>query len=423
MAQVAAFRGIRYDQSRIEELSKVTTPPYDVISPEDRIRYHELHPNNFVRLILGEEFEGDNRSENRFSRAGRYLKEWLDTGVLVEDAQPAIYVYRQEFDGDGGWKTVTGLVAAVKLQGYSEKVILPHETTLAKPKSELLELMRRTWANLDSIYGLYSDEERKLDELIDRTVGEPALEEAVDKNGVRHALWSITDNDKIRRIEEFFLSRRIAIADGHHRYETALAFRDEMRRTMVRTIDEMPWDRALMTLVSVNQNKITVFPTHRAIGELGEGKFAGLDDALAEDFAIESSTKKRLLSDMAAREAIGMYQPGKAVTLKVNEESRGKMSGSQASRGLELNVLHELVLHRALGIDEEDVRNQTHIRYTRDADEAMELVDRGERQVVFLLNNIPVKTVLDVALAGERMPQKATYFYPKLLSGLVLRKM
>lgn len=422
MAEIAPFRGIRYDQAVVGELSKVTSPPYDVISPEDRIHYHRLHPNNFVRLVLGEEFEGDNDSENRFTRAGAYLDEWIRTGVLRQDAEPAIYVYQQQFDEDERLKTVRGLMPAVKLHDYADRVILPHETTLAKPKTQLLELLRRTNANLDCIYGLYADEDGVIEAIMDRVTNCPPLGVSVDKNGVGHSLWAISNPDDIEAAVEFMGNRQIAIADGHHRYETALTFRDEMRAAAGGS-RELPSDWVLMTLVNVHQPDITVYPTHRAVGSIEESVLRGLEPALQKDFVVEPSSRQTLLSDMAIRGAIGMYRPGEAKTLKLKGGSRDKLTGSEASRGLELNILHDLILEPILGIDAENLRNQTNIIYTRSAAEAMEMVESGQRQITFLLNHIPVKTVLDVAVAGERMPQKATYFYPKLLSGLVLRRM
>lgn len=423
MADIAPFQGIRYNRALSSNLNQVTSPPYDVISPEDCAYYHSLHPNNFVRLILGEERESDSASDNRFTRAHDYLSEWLAEGVLVRDPVPAIYIYQQRFEQDGAWKTVCGLLPAVKLHEYSEKVILPHETTLSKPKSQLLELMRATRANLDPVYGLYADEEGVLDEVISRAKAEPPLGEASDKNDVVHTLWAVTDAPDIEKIVGFFADKQIAIADGHHRYETALAFRNEMRRRVARSVEDLPWDFALMTLVNVHQKDITVYPTHRVVADLPETLVEGLDQALAQDFLVEPSSEKTLIADMADRMAIGVYRAGTAITLKLKHESESKLKGSEASRELELNILHDLILESALGIHEENLRNQTNIYYTHDSSEAIERVDRGESQVAFLLNHIPVKTVLEIALAGERVPQKATYFYPKLLSGLVLRKM
>ena len=438
MAEVAPFVGIRYDQSVTGELSKLVSPPYDIISPQDRVYYHQLHPSNFVRLVLGEEFESDTDSNNRFTRAKAYLDDWLARGIMKPDPDPAFYIYQQQFERDGKPMRVRGFTCAVKLHDYADGVVLPHENTLAKPKSQLIQLMRATGANLDSIYALYADEAGVLDAIMDHVMAGPPACDARDKNGVRHLLWILSDADEIARVVNYLKPRQIAIADGHHRYETSLAYRDESAHRHSERSEEsgsragdssqaqndtQSADYTLMTLVNVYQKDMTIFPTHRVIGGLPAGLLDRLEPELAGIFEVAGSSRGALLADMARLGAIGLYRPGRVVTLKPRPESRPLMNGSEASRNLELNVLHKLILERSLGIDEDKLRDQSHIVYTRDPAEAMGLVDSGERQAAFLLNNIDVKSVLDVASAGERMPQKATYFYPKLISGLVLRKL
>jgi uncharacterized protein (DUF1015 family) len=426
LAEIAPFRGIRYNQSVVGNLSKVTCPPYDVISPEDRVYYHQLHPCNFVRLVLGEEFENDNEHNNRFTRARDYLALWLEQGILKQDPEPAIYVYQQQYEIEGKLRSTRGIVCAVKLHDYSDKVILPHENTLAKPKSQLIQLIRETKANLDSIYALYADQAGVLEKTMDQVMSQAPNAEAKDKDNVKHALWIMSEPDGIQRCVDFLADKQIAIADGHHRYETSLAYCDEVRSKLGYNGDEcreLASDYTLMTLVNVYQPDMTIFPTHRVVGNLPDEAVVNLENRLSELFEIGISSPDRLLADMARLSAIGMYCKGRARTLKPKPEVRSLLQGSKASRDLELNVLHDIVLERMLGIDEDKLRNQTHIVYTRDPKEAIELVDSGKRQLAFLLNNIDVKSVLEIASAGERMPQKATYFYPKLLSGLVLRKL
>lgn len=422
MAEILPFKAVRYDRAVVGDLSKVVSPPYDVISPEDRIYYHRLHPYNFVRLILGQELPEDDKTNNRFTRATAYLHEWLAQGVLREDPEPAIYAYEQQFQRDGAVRTIRGIQCAVRIHDYSDRVILPHENTLAKPRSQLAQLIRATAANLDSIYGLYADTESVLVPLLEgAALSEPEVE-AFDRDGVRHRLWAVTDSAAIASVRRFFQDRLIAIADGHHRYETALAYRDEMRAKHGGS-EFLPSDYVLMTLVNVHQEDMTILPTHRVVGRLSPKRVERLDAALGDLFEVRESTRPAILEDMSSRDAIGMYRAGRAHTLRPRPGSAELIPGSPASRKLELNVLHTLILHRILGIDEGRLRNETNIRYTRDAAEAMDLVDSGERQVAFLLNRIDVESVLHIASAGERMPQKATYFYPKLLSGLVLRRM
>jgi len=428
MAQIKPFAAIRYDTAVVGELSKVTSPPYDVISPEDRVYYHKLHPNNFVRLVLGEEYPTDNDHDNRFTRAGRYLDEWLATGVLKQDPEPAIYVYRQVFTPLGAGqgevrKSVRGFTCAVKLADYSENVILPHEWTLARPKSDLAQLISQVNANLDCVYGLYDDPERVLDAVMDKAMAGAPIEEAVDRNGVINTLWAVTDPAEIEKVSSLMADKQIAIADGHHRYETALAYRDELRETTGCKCGECEFDYVMMTLVNVHEKDMTIYPTHRVLGNLPEGALVKLSETLGEDFEVMASTKETLIGDMAREGAIGMYLPGRAAILAPREGIESMLPGSEPSRKLELTKLHKLILERHLGIDDEKLRNQAHIMYTRDPEEAFRLVESGERQVAFFVNHIPVKAILDIAAAGEKMPQKATYFYPKLLSGLALRKL
>ena len=422
MAEIAPFKGIRYDESVVGDLSKVVSPPYDIISPEDRVYYHQLHPNNFVRLILGEEFESDNSSENRFTRAKGYLDKWLDDGALKQDQEPAIYVYQQQFERDGEQKSIYGFICAVKIHEYADGVILPHENTLAKPKSALAETIRQAQANLDCVYGLYADEESVLDEVMSHCAVQEPTEDTRDKDGVRHTVWAVNDPAEIAKVVEFIKDKPIAIADGHHRYETALAYRNEMREKCCCGC-ELASDYALMTIANVHQKDMTIFPTHRVVNNLSESVIDAMEDNLGEYFDIAESSTDSILSDMVRLGAIGVYYNKGVKTLKLKADPGTLLEGCEASRNLELNILHKLVLDRALGIDEEKLRNQTHIIYTRDPQEAIGLVDSGERQIAFLLNHIEVKSVLDIASAGEKMPQKATYFYPKLLSGLVIRKM
>ncbi len=423
MATIKPFKAIRYDEAVVGDLDKVASPPYDIISPEDRVYYHQLHPNNFVRLVLGEELPTDTDSDNRFTRARDYLETWLKTGVLKQDEQPAIYVYQQIFDQNGARKSVRGFTCKVRLADYSEKVILPHEWTLARPKSDLAVLIRQVKANLDCVYGLYADPEREMDAIMDKAMFGQPIERVTDKNGVINTVWALTDEAEIGKVQAFLADKQIAIADGHHRYETALAYRDEMREKSGCTCGECEFDYALMTLVNVYEEDMTIYPTHRVLANLPAAALSSLDENLSTLFEVRASSRDSLLEDMAREGAIGMYHTGGAMILKPKPGIEALLPGAEPSRKLELSKLHKLILEKHLGIDDERLRNQAHIIYTRDASEAIKLVDSGERQIAFFVNHIPVKAVLDIATAGEKMPQKATYFYPKLLSGLTLRKL
>lgn len=421
MATIIPFKGIRYNTDVIGDINKVVSPPYDVISPEDRKYYHNLHPNNFVRLVLGEEFESDNTDNNRFTRAKSYIDEWLASGAFKYDEKPTIYLYLQEFNMNGT-KRVLGLICGVKICEYDEKVILPHENTLAKPKSQLMELISKTKANLDCVYGLYDDKNYELKSIMDKAMKNEPCVNAKDKDGEKHILWAITDEEDIKKIADFMKEKPIAIADGHHRYETSLNYRNMMREKYG-CDKELASDYVMMTIVNVFEKDMTIYPTHRVLGNITDEDVERSLNEAKDYFEISPSSKDILTADMAKNNAIGMYSKDKCLILTPKANAREQIDGSEASKNLELNILHKLILERSLGIDGEKLRNQTHIIYTRELDEAFYLVDSGKRTAAFIINPIPVKAVLDIAGAGEKMPQKATYFYPKLLSGIVMRNM
>jgi len=410
--KILPFRGIRYSI----DPDCVTSPPYDVISPADRIYFHNRHPKNVIRLILGQDLPDDTSDDNRFTRASTYFFEWLAEGTLVQDPKPAIYVYEQQFTLQGKLRTVRGFVSLVKLYDYPERVILPHENTLAKPKSDLARLIRAVNANLDSVYALYPDPEHTIDLILANAASKPPTEEAIDRQGVRHRLWVIEDNENIEVIANTLKDRQAVIADGHHRYETSLAYRDEMRAIDGNPIGEKPYDYVMMTLVNVDTPDLAVLPTHRMVRNLPADAIGSLETRLKESFVLIPSTKSRLTVDMEAHggKPIGVYQPGKAYL--------AALKGQAGRLQLDVSALHEVILERLLGIDSEKLRQETNVKYTRDAFEALAAVDNDECQIAFILNPVEKEAILTTAQAGKMMPQKSTYFYPKLLSGLVMRK-
>lgn len=423
MAKIAPFRGIRYNPDLVA-LSEATSPPYDVISPAELDRLFGLHPKNMVRLILGRELPTDTETENRYVRSTRYLDEWLAEGVLTKDATSAFYAYEQHYVWQGKPKTVRGFIALVKLQNYADKVILPHENTLAKPKSLLAPLIRATNANLDSVYALYPDKRHVVDAVLERTAAMPPLGEAVDAHEVRHRIWRVEDESDVEKITRELADKQIVIADGHHRYETSLAYRDEQRSKDGNPQQEQPYDYVMMTLVNVYAPDVIVFPTHRMILNLSEDVLERLDSGLSGLFDLMPSTKERLLADMDAHggKAIGIYRPSRAYLAVLREENRALISGSPEAQNLDLNILHQLILDRVLGINAERLRQEANVVYSRDEQEVIGRVESGEMQIGFFLNPIRLESILDIAAADERMPQKATYFYPKLLSGMVMRR-
>lgn len=413
MVRVAPFRGIRYN-TRVVDPGDVTSPPYDVISPADRVYFHNHHPKNVVRLILGLDMPDDTPSDNRFTRANAYFFEWAKEGTLLQDPKPAVYAYDQHFTLRGQPKTVRGFVSLVKLHEYSEKVILPHENTLPRPKSDLAKLIKAVNSNLDSVYALYSDRERNVDTILERITGTAPVEEAIDRQSVRHRLWIIDDANDIEVITRTLRDKQVVIADGHHRYETSLAYRNELRVKDGNPASDRPYDYVMMTLVNICSPDLTAFPTHRMVRSLPMEAVEGLKEQLSEMFDIIPSSKEKLTEDMEARrgEFIGVYQPGQSYLVALKDKTVE----------LDVSVLHEVILGALLGIDETRIRQEANVGYTRDAQEAMDAVDSGNCQIAFLLNPVELEVIMSVARAGKTLPQKATYFYPKLLSGLIMRK-
>lgn len=424
MAIVKPFRGVRYDRSVVGDLSSVVSPPYDVISPADRIFYHEKHPENFVRLVLGQELPDDNDRENRFIRTRRFLDDWTNRGVLKQDTTPAIYVYEQQYSANGRSFTIRGFTLLVRIEDYASNIILPHENTLAKPKYDLIQLLRAAESNFDSIYSLYPDREHALTPILDDMASTEPAAEVYDKDSVRHRLWIIDAPGRIGEITSFLADKEIVIADGHHRYETSLNYRNE-RRAAGSSDGSQPYDFVLMTVVNVFGKDMTIFPTHRMVRNVPDDLAKSLLSKLAPRFEVQKVEISRLAESMASLDgkAVGLHTREGDYLLSLKVDPQPLIGKSKAYSEMDLAILHSLILEDALGIDEVRLKQESNVTYTRDEAEAVERVNAGEYQMAFLMNPIEVETVLEVARAGEKMPQKATYFYPKLISGLVLRRM
>lgn len=422
MACVKPFKGIRYNQTIINNIDQVVSPPYDIISPEERKKYHELHQNNFVRLILGEEYESDNENNNRFTRAGEYLTDWLTKDILIEEEKPSIYLYQQRFTSNGKLNIINGFITAVKICEYSENIILPHENTLSKPKGALTETIQKTNANLDCVYGLYYDENYVLGSVISKYTSSAPTILAHDSDENEHVIWAINDSCDISIITNFMSDKQIAIADGHHRYETALKNRNEIRLNN-RANEELKSDYVMMTLVNVFEKDLTVLPTHRIINNISDDIIDNLIQNITNKFDVAKVSNKNLVSNMTEKNAIGLIMPDACYTLTKKADTILDINASIYTKELELTILHKLILEDIMGIDKEKLAAQTNVTYTRSLEEAFNLVNSKSAQMAFICNNIPVKAILDIASQGEKMPQKATYFYPKLLSGLVIRRL
>ena len=437
MADVRPFPGIRYADDA--HLANLTTPPYDVIAPEAQERYYARDPHNIIRLELGKVAPGDDDLDNVYTRAAATFAEWRLHGVLWQDA-PALYLYEQGFAVAERDFTRRTLLVRVRLEPWEAGVILPHERTLSKPKEDRLRLLRACAANLSPIMALYDDPAGELAALLRPWTLEPQAADFRDEAEERHRLWPVRDATLAATVADFFAERKLYIADGHHRYETALAYRDEqraLRKGEDFTADD-PANFTLMALAALEDPGLAVLPTHRVLRDLDPLQVAELGERMSAYFDIaplDTATTEETLAALAqagagGRTAFALVGPNGMLLLRLLPAGRAAMddlpaehaAASAAWRALDLAVLHELVLRRGLGISDEQVRAGEHVTYTRDAGQAHDAVraQPDGTTLAMLVNSTPPAAIRDVALAGDRMPQKSTYFYPKLITGLVI---
>lgn len=421
MAVIAPFRGVRYNQKKTGDLDGVVAPPYDVISPDDEQWLLGHHPNNIVRLILPKDNGGD-----KYERAGGILRGWLESGVLTQDDSPSFYVCEQDYEINGEWKRRLGLTCLVKLQDYG-KGVLPHEKILSSPLEDRIKLMTAAKSNLDSVFGLYPGGETE--EVLFSSVARDPDAVATDRNGVKCSLWRISDPAAIKKVVDGMVSENILIADGHHRYAAALAYRDKMREAAKKPDPEAPYEYIMMTLVSLHNRGLVVLPTHRMVRGLENfdaDAFLAELSKLFDTAAVPRAQLAERLKSAEKKGTFGLYlgeDKSYLISLKAGEkpESLIKSAGSDALKKLDVSVLHSLILEGILGIGAKQLAGQSHLKYSQSPETVMNSVDSGESQAAVLLNATPVDDVMAVASTGDRMPQKSTYFYPKLLTGMVIR--
>ncbi len=426
MAKVVPFRGVRYNLAKIGDLAAVVTPPYDVIDSEAQKKYYEKHPFNMIRLELGYQFPTDNELDNRYLRAARDYQAWLAEGILVQEAREAVYLYEQEFSVSGQIHRRTGFFARVQLENYESGKIRPHEETLAKPKVDRLALMHACRANFSPVFALYEEPELKLEEDFNQIKRRPPEIELTDEVGEKHRVWVSTDPEFHKKITTSFTGRVLYIADGHHRYETALAFYEA-------TKEKYPGAAyILMYLVNTRDPGLVILPTHRIVHSLPELDLPLLKGRLEQDFYVEKiplpepeAVPKILREQQQQGKTAFIMGTGEPAAYLLVLKNRQKVRAlaphmSAAWCSLDVAALHLLIFQELLGIGPEKISRQENLAYTRDEEEAFNTLLKRESQLVFFLNPTRIEQVTAVAAAGDKMPQKSTYFYPKLLTGLVL---
>ncbi|MBI5026530.1 MAG: DUF1015 domain-containing protein [Nitrospirae bacterium] len=427
MAEVIPFKGVLYNPARVTG-SAVTAPPYDIITPEFKETLYGRSPYNIVRIDFGKDLPADNEKENRYTRARDTLNKWLKEGILIRDAEPAFYCYEATYTIEGIRKQLRGFIGAVKLEELEGGSIHPHEMTHSKPKTDRLNLLRFCKANISPIFALYSSPERHASSILVQVakVGttrnrDNAFIESADEGGFIHRLWAIKDKNHIDEIKKELSDKAVFIADGHHRYETALDFRNEMKEKGFLKTGLEPFNYVMMFLANIEDNGLTLLPTHRLVTNMPqnvEGLLKPYFDIMAFPFnsSSEESVRAEFFKSMHRRgHSLGMYLRGENVYYVLNfKGSYSQIDAPQALRTLDVVILHNLIL--------EDLFKIATVDYEMNPELAVKKVKQGDYGAVFFLNPTEIKDVKAVALAGERMPPKSTYFYPKLLTGMVINK-
>ncbi len=462
MAVIMPIRGLRYNPHKVVNMADVVTPPYDVIDAGAQECYYRRNPYNIIRLEYGKILSEDNEKNNRYTRAAADYQDWLQKSVLIRDMEPAIYLYEQEFNAAGENRVRSGIICGFKLETYENGRILPHEETIPKHKADRLELMRACRANFSPVFSLYADRENRviitLKNVVKKTPPDVCF---ADDAGELHRMWVVSDPGAIREVQRIMADKRIFIADGHHRYETALNYKKEREGAASSPPEIEPaYNYVMMTLVNIYDPGLIVLPTHRLIKNIRSLDVNCLIDQIKENFVIDEYELKPDQANL--RQLLGMLErrgpggqsasensPGEKIegvrehehrhafglyagnnkfyllTLKKDLDPSQMMPAEKSSawKRLDVSILHTLIIEKYLGICGELRARADHITYTRKEEGAIDAVNRGEYQLVFFLNPTLVEEVTAIAGQGEKMPQKSTFFYPKLITGLVINQL
>ncbi|SRR5579875_689580 len=443
MAEIQPFRAFRFDPNRVA-LQDVLTQPYDKITPAMQERYYAASPYNLIAIEKGRIFPGDSKEESVYTRAAKKLREWIAEKVVVQDTEPSIYIYSQEFlvPGSKDRRTRLGFIALIRLQDYADGVVYRHERTLSAPKADRIELLRQMRAQTGQIFLLYDDPSLQIERWLEEISRAAKPLEVTDEYGVIHRMWPVSDSTLIERVRAAMSHQKLIIADGHHRYETALQIRNEFRERAGK-IDRMAAaEFAMATFVNTHSTGLVILPTHRLVSRLEDFSFERFRKDLQpyfdwysypfENDASRAAAHAEFVKDLASRRhgrrTIGVY-PGSTTgsqafylfALRRDADLECLLSDqTEAQRGLDVVLLHRLILEKGLGITADAVASEKNITYERELDAALAAVDTGKAQIAFLLNPVRAEQVAQIALGGDVLPQKSTDFYPKLLSGVTI---
>lgn len=422
MATIYPFPGLRYNTKKIISPENVIAPPYDVIGEEEQEDLYDLSPYNIIRLEYGKETEEDTSDNNRYTRAASDLNQWLEENVLIQEDKPVFYWYEQEYFWEGETFVRDGLIATLKTEPYEKGSVIPHEQTLSKPKEDRLQLLRHCRTNFSPVFGLYPDKEGQVEDKCASVKQKEPVMDFKDYSGQRHRLWTVEDPSLQEELQRIFESFTVFIADGHHRYETALEFSKEMEEK-----GKYGYDRVLAVLVNLYSPGLLILPTHRVIQGMDNLDVSRLLSSLEDEFNVrewsssnefELNTFTEELNKMGQdRFAFGMVTKDKSYLVQIKEEYM------TSDEKLDVTWLQEKVLETRLNFTAEDIKEGDNLSYTRNIKEAVDQVVKGDAQVSFILNPPGLDQTVDIAKTNEKLPQKSTYFFPKLISGLVLNKL
>ncbi|MDZ4819219.1 MAG: DUF1015 domain-containing protein [Planctomycetota bacterium] len=431
MPDIQAFRGIRYDLKHVGSLSNVVCPPYDVIDAKFQDDLYKKHPANFIRLELNREEPGDDEQNNKYSRAARFLKNWLNEGVLQNESQPAIYVYHQVFSYGGQEYTRRGFMCRCRTVRFGQGNIYPHEETMSGPKQDRLLLTKATKTNLSQIFGLYPDPENTAQNLLEKHIAGQTPTEATDHLGVIHRVWAVTDPAIISQLTGVMGPKPIFIADGHHRYETSCNYKDEIAAASGGTLpDNHPANFVLMVCIGMDDPGLIVLPTHRLFSGIPELDSSELAAKLKPSFDCRvvgegtdlAETVWNKIESEADQGAIGLYtkKDDRWTIATLTDAGRAKMAEIASEHSEDWQELGVALLHRLLVDTLLGAKGHPKPHYVHLVSEVVESLETGEYPLAALVMPATVEHIRVISEHSERMPAKSTYFYPKLLGGLVV---
>lgn len=436
MVKVFPFRGLTYNKKKLKDLSRVMSPPYDVVGPEQRDDLYSRSEFNFIRIILGKDFNGDNDYNNRYVRAAAFLNGWLRHKILLFDDKPALYLYEQKFSLHGLNFSRLGFIALLRLEDMGRGKVFPHEETYPKAKLDRLQLMRATNANLDPIFAFYSDDKEKVVKALRPFMKKKPALELKDSDKVVHRLWKIDRKPTINKIIKEMKDKAAFIADGHHRYEAAIRYKNELKEKNTKFTEDEVYNHVMTYFTPLESKGLVILPIHRVITNLAYFDAIRFEQDLSLYFNLtpypatrknKDKVMKKLMKDVAKaadKHAFGLYLgDGKLFMLTLRDEKDVEEMVAEekpkAWKKLDVTILHYVVFDRLLNIAQE---TEDKVTYTQNEEEALKLVDDKGALMAFILNPTRAEEIVAIASELEKMPHKSTFFYPKLLSGLIINR-